>query len=141
MRSTAPRLGVVLNQARTRRTFGHVGDDLNDCRMALFFDAGDCKSTSAVFLAVFGPATHFPLSCICQKHCCVSDSMCEAGVVAMSCGPKQEGLPASAMWEALAGPWRSQDKRFCYGRKRPCRACEAGASAIEIDTLQAARLL
>lgn len=72
------------------------------CDADLTGDKKDCKSTRGEFLAIVGPATYFPLSAICRKQGCESDSTCEAGIDAMTLGLKQAGLPAVSLWEALA---------------------------------------
>lgn len=115
-----------VNQTASLKTFGYVCDSLQDCGVALFCDsdlASDttdcCKSTSGIILALAGPVTYFPFSfsAICKR---ASNSACEADVVAITLGLKQEGLPALAMWEALASAARpltaSRERLLVGGR-------------------------
>lgn len=116
------RLMSYLNQSESLKTYG---GRVQDSRMALFFDAAlagdksDCRSTSGVCLAIVVPATYFPLSAICKKQGCVSDSTYEAEVVAMTYALEQEGLPVLATREALVSAARplatSREKKGATG--------------------------
>ena len=87
--------------------YAYAADPPSKCHLALFCDAdfagdkSDAKSTTGVHLAIVGPNTYFPLSSISKKQGCVSQSTCEAEIVALSTGLKQEGLPALDFWDAI----------------------------------------
>ena len=90
-------------------TYSIVGDDFSDCRIALFCDAdfagdkGDAKSTSGAILAIVGPSTFVPVSTISRKQGTVSLSTCEADIIAMVGGLKEEALPFLDLWESIPG--------------------------------------
>ena len=78
-----------LNASGSDRQVGFVGDPLEACELHLFADADhagdrrDCKSTSGVYLCLWGPNTRFPLACICKKQTSQSHSSVEAELVAL----------------------------------------------------------
>ena len=66
-------------------------------------DRKDMKSTSGVFLALYGTHTFFPLCSASTKQTNVSHSSVEAELVACNKGMRTEGLPALDLWEQLLG--------------------------------------
>ena len=67
------RLMCYINATADLCLYAHVGDDLTQCRLALYCDAdfagdkSDSRSTSGVFLAVVGPKTFFPTTAVSKK--------------------------------------------------------------------------
>ena len=66
------------------RQVGFVGDTTDNLEIGLFSDAdfggdrADMKSTSGVFLALYGPHTFYPLAAQSKKQTAVSHSTVEA---------------------------------------------------------------
>ena len=88
-------------------TYSVVGDDLSNCQLVLFCDAdfagdrGDSRSTTETSLAIIGPNTYCPIACTSRRQGAVTLSACEAEVIAMVSGLKEEALPILDVWEAL----------------------------------------
>ena len=59
------------------------------------------RSTSGVFLAMYGNHSFFPLSGQSKKQTVVSHSTVEAEIVAADHAIKSSGLPALQLWERL----------------------------------------
>jgi len=82
---------------------------MKDLEVRLYSDAdfaGDnatSRSTSGVFLALWGRHTSFPLSGQSKKQTCVSHSTPEAELVAADLAVRTEGLPAFQLWETVLG--------------------------------------
>ncbi len=89
------------------RQIGFVGDNPDDVSLGLFSDAdfaGDKagqRSTSGVFLALYGPHTFFPLSAQSKKQTAVSHSTVEAEIIAADHAIRMSGLPALPLWETI----------------------------------------
>ena len=89
------------------RQIGFIGDAPNDLRLGLLSDAdfaGDrasMRSTSGVFLALYGYHCFSPLSGQSRKHTAVSHSTVEAEIVASDHAIRTSGLPALQLWERL----------------------------------------
>jgi hypothetical protein len=101
------RLICYINTTIKRALIAYCGDELRDCRLCLFTDAdfaGDratSRSTSGVCVAIVGPDTYLPLSCLSKKKPCTSASTCEAEILAMTVGLK-EALNLVDLWEAVS---------------------------------------
>ena len=91
------------------KQIGFVGDSTKDLELGLFTDAdfagdrSDMKSTSGVFLALYGPLTFFPLGAQSKKQSAVSHSTAESEIVACDHGLRTEGLPALPRWKIILG--------------------------------------
>ena len=59
------------------------------------------KSTTGVFLALYGPHSFFPLAGQSKKQTAVSHSTVEAEIVAADHALRTSGLPALPLWERL----------------------------------------
>ena len=99
------RIIKYINGTTSWRQIGFVGDGPDELELRLFSDAdfaGDratMKSTSGVFLALYGPHTFFPLTSQSKKQTCVSHSTVEAEIVAADHAIRTAGLPALPLWE------------------------------------------
>ena len=101
------------------RQIGFIGDDPDELELGLFSDAdfaGDretMRSTSGVFLALYGPHSFFPLAAQSRKQTVVSRSTVEAEIVAADHAIRMSGLPALPLWEkfsiAHTYPWKSTE--------------------------------
>ncbi len=75
--------------------------------LGLFSDAdfaGDragMRSTSGVFLALYGPHSFFPLSAQSKKQTAVSHSTVEAEIIAADQALRTSGLPAIPLWTKI----------------------------------------
>jgi hypothetical protein len=101
------RLIKYINGTTQWRQIGFVGDGPDDVSLGLFSDAdfaGDKagqRSTSGVFLALYGPHTFFPLSAQSKKQTAVSHNTVEAEVIAADHAIRMAGLPALPLWETV----------------------------------------
>jgi hypothetical protein len=101
------RIIKYMNGTAAWRQIGFVGDPPEDLEIGLFSDAdfAGCKatqkSTSGVFLAVYGPHSFFPLSAQSKKQTAVSNSTVEAEIVAAAHALRMSGLPCLPLWEKL----------------------------------------
>ena len=74
------RLISYLHSTQNFTQIAFVGDDFDDCHLALFADASfagdlqDSKSTSGCFLALVGPRTFVPISWFTKKQTVISHS-------------------------------------------------------------------
>ncbi len=84
-----------------------IGDSPDKLQLGLFSDAdfagdrADMRSTSGVFLALYGDHSFFPLSGQSKKQTAVSHSTVEAEIVAADHAIRSSGLPALQLWERL----------------------------------------
>ena len=98
-----------LVHARDWRHIGFIGDDFKDLRVGTFTDSdfagdrADMKSTSGVFLALYGTHSFFPLGSASKKQGCVSHSSVEAELVACNFGIRTVGIPAIDLWTTILG--------------------------------------
>ena len=89
------------------RHIGFIGDSPDELELGLFSDAGfagvraDMRSSSGVFLALYGTHRFFPLSGQSKKQTAVSHSTVEAEIVAADHAIRTPGLPALQLWERL----------------------------------------
>jgi hypothetical protein len=89
------------------RQIGFIGDSPDKLQLGLFSDAdfagdrADMRSTSGVFLALYGDHSFFPLSGQSKKQTAVSHSTVEAEIVAADHAIRSSGLPALQLWERL----------------------------------------
>ncbi len=89
------------------RQIGFIGDGPDELELGLFSDAdfaGDHtqqRSTSGVFLALYGPHSFFPLTGQSKKQTAVSHSTVEAEIVAADRAIRMAGLLALPLWERL----------------------------------------
>ena len=89
------------------RQVGLIGDSPSNLQLGLFSDAdfaGDragMRSTSGVFLALYGPHSFFPLSAQSKKHTAVSHITVEAEVTATDQAIKTSGLSAIPLWTKI----------------------------------------
>ena len=103
------RLIKYINGTTQWRHNGFVGDDPEDVTLGLFSDAdfaGDKagqRSTSGVFLALYGAYTFYPLSTQSKKPTAVSRSTVEAEIIAADHAIRMAGLPALPLWETILG--------------------------------------
>ena len=101
------RLISYLNSTQNFTQIAFVGDDFDDCHLALFADASfagdlqDSKSTSGCFLALVGPRTFVPISWFTKKQTVISHSSSEAEVVALDAALRVLGLPCLLLWELI----------------------------------------
>ena len=96
-----------INGTVERRQIGLIGDSPDNLQLGLFSDAdfagdrADMRSTSGVFLALYGDHSFFPLSGQSKKQTAVSHSTVEAEIVAADHAIRSSGLPALQLWERL----------------------------------------
>ena len=89
------------------KQIGFIGDKPEHLQLGLFSDAdfagdrADMRSTSGVFLALYGPHSFFPLAGQSKKQTAVSHSTVEAEIVAADHALRTSGLPALPLWEKL----------------------------------------
>ena len=87
--------------------FGFVGDNLCDCYLTLFCDAGfagdlqDSKSTGGWFLFLCGPRTRVPICWSCKKQGAVSHSSTEAEIITLEGGIRMDRIPAIMLFEKI----------------------------------------
>ena len=87
--------------------FGFVGDNLCDCYLTLFCDAGfagdlqDSKSTGGWFLFLCGPRTWVPICWSFKKQGAVSHSSTEAEIITLEGGIRMDGIPAIMLLEKV----------------------------------------
>ena len=94
--------GIIkyMNGSVAWRQIGFIGDSSDELELGLFSDAdfaGDketMRSTSGVFLAVYGPHSFLPLAAQSKKQTAVSHSTVEAEIVAADHAIWMTGLPA-----------------------------------------------
>ena len=95
--------------AREWRQIGFIGDDFSELKLGLFTDSdfagdrSDMKSTSGVFLALYGLHSFFPLGSVSKKQTCVSHSSVEAELVSCDFGVRAVGIPALDLWQTILG--------------------------------------
>ena len=114
-----------------------VGDDPQDCVLALFVDAsfagylGDSISSTGAMMCLVGPNTFVPIQWLCKKQTAVSHSSTEAEVISLDTGVRLDGIPALIFRELVIevlGPRikhmnasgdtslvQSQKRRICNG--------------------------
>jgi hypothetical protein len=101
------RIIKYINGTTTWRQIGFIGDGPEDIEIGLFSDAdfagdrGTMRSTSGVFLALYGPHSFFPLCSQSKKQTAVSHSTVEAEIVAADHAIRTTGLPCLSLWEKL----------------------------------------
>ena len=104
-------LQVIRYLVATRewRQIGFIGDNFDELRLGLFTDAdfagdrSDMKSTSGVFLALYGRHSFYPLGSASKKQSCVSHSSVESELVACNHGLRTVGIPALDLWSVILG--------------------------------------
>ena len=101
------RIIKYLNGSVAWRQIGFIGDDAADLQLGLFSDAdfaGDkasLRSTTGVFLALYGIHSFFPLASQSKKQTAISHSTVEAEFVAANQAIRTAGLPALPLWERI----------------------------------------
>ncbi len=101
------RLIKYINGTTQWRQIGFVGDGPDDVSLGLFSDAdfagdrADMRSTSRVFLALYGPHSSSLSQHRTTKQTAVSHSTVEAEIVAADHALRTSGLPAMPLWEWL----------------------------------------
>ena len=101
------RIIKYMNGTAAWRQIGFIGDGPDELELGLFSDAdfaGDhagMRSTSGIFLALYGPHSFFPLRGQGTKQTAVSHSAAEAEIVAADHAIRMAGLPAMPLWERL----------------------------------------
>ena len=101
------RIIKYMNGSVQWRQIGFTGDSPDELELGLFSDAdfagdrADMRSTSGVFLALYGIHSFFPLSGQSKKQTAVSHSTVEAEIVAADHAVRTGGLPALQLWERL----------------------------------------
>ena len=84
-----------------------VGDNLSDCKLAMFADASfagdvkDSKSTSGGYLCIVGPNTFVPLTWLCKKQGAISHSSSEAEIISLDAVLRTEGIPLLTLWSQV----------------------------------------
>lgn len=103
------RLMSYMHHSRDFRQIGFIGDKLEDSGLGFFTDAdfaGDkatMKSTSGVFMAIYGPNSFFPSDYLSSLQKCARLSTAEAAIVAVVLGLKSVGIPAIDLWSVILG--------------------------------------
>ena len=101
------RIIKFINGSLAWRQIGFIGDSPDELHLGLFSDAdfaGDkatMRSTSGVFLALYGPHSFFPLGAQSKKQSAVSHSTVEAEIVAANHAIRTSGLPALELWDKI----------------------------------------
>ena len=101
------RIIKYMNGTTSWRQIGFIGDGPDELQLGLFSDAdfaGDkatLRSTSGVFLALYGPHSFFPLASQSKKQTAVSHSTVEAEIVAADHAIRMTRLPALPLWENI----------------------------------------
>ncbi len=101
------RLVKYILHSRTHRQIGFIGDPVPDLRIGFYTDsdfAGDKKtmrSTSGMFLCLYGPNSFFPLGGGAKQQGATSSSSTEAELVSASDGLKKTGLPILTLLEPI----------------------------------------
>ncbi len=101
------RLVKYILHSRTHRQIGFIGDLLPDLRIGFYTDsdfAGDKKtqkSTSGMFLCLYGPNSFFPLAGGAKQQGAMSTCSTEAELVAASDALKKTGLPMLSLLEPI----------------------------------------
>ncbi len=96
-----------MNGSAGWRQVGFIGEAPDELEPGLFSDAdsagdkADVRSTSGVFLALYGHNSFFPLAGQSKKHTAVSHSTVEAELAAADHDLRTSGLPALQLWERL----------------------------------------
>ena len=96
-----------MNGSVAWRQIGFIGDQADELELGLFSDAdfaGDketMRSTSGVFLALYGPHSFFPPAAQSKKQTAVCHSTVEAELVAADHAISMSGLPALPLWEHI----------------------------------------
>ena len=58
-------------------------------------------STSGSYLALVGPNTFFPTSCICKKQTVISHSSTESEIVSLEVALRTEAVPLLGLWDVI----------------------------------------
>jgi hypothetical protein len=101
------RIIKYMNGTAAWRQIGFIGDTPDSMELRLFSDAdfagdrADMRSSSGVFLALYGPHCFFPFRGQSKKQTAVSHSTVEAEIVAADHAIRMSGLPALPLWERL----------------------------------------
>ncbi|CAE8594044.1 unnamed protein product, partial [Polarella glacialis] len=105
------RLMCYINDSKGLKMRGHVGKDdkAEDLFLRLFADADfagcrdTARSTSGVFLGIYGKNTFVPVAAQAKKQSCVSHSTPEAELVAANLALRTQGLPALEVFDKVFG--------------------------------------
>jgi hypothetical protein len=103
------RIIKYINGSIAWRQIGFIGDSHDELHLGLFSDAdfaGDkatMRSTSGMFLALYGPHSFFPLGAQSKKQTAVSHSTVEAEIIAADHAIRTSGLPALVLWDKILG--------------------------------------
>ena len=99
------RIIKYMNGSAEWRQIGFIGDTPDELELELFSDAdfvgdrADMRSTSGVFLALYGTHSFFPLMGQSKEQTAVSHSTVEAETVAADHAIRTSGIPALQLWE------------------------------------------
>ena len=94
------RIIKYINGAVEWRQIGFIGESPDKAQLGLFSDAdfagdrADMRSTSGVFLALYGDHSFFPLYGQSRKQTAVSHSTVEADIAAADHAIRSSGFPA-----------------------------------------------
>ncbi len=94
-----------MNGSAEWRQIGFIGPTPDELELGLFSDAdfagdrADMRSTSGVFLALYGTHSFFPLMGQSKKQTAVSHSTVEAEIVAADHAIRTSRIPALQLWE------------------------------------------
>ncbi|CAE8612441.1 unnamed protein product [Polarella glacialis] len=105
------RLMCYINDSKGLKMRGYVGrdDKAEDLFVRLFADADfagcrdTARSTSGVFLGIYGKNTFVPVAAQAKKQSCVSHSTPEAELVAANLALRTQGLPALEVFDKVFG--------------------------------------
>ncbi|CAE8593142.1 unnamed protein product, partial [Polarella glacialis] len=105
------RLMCYINDSKGLKMRGYVGrdDKAEDLFLRLFADADfagcrdTARSTSGLFLGIYGKNTFVPVAAQAKKQSCVSHSTPEAELVAANLALRTQGLPALEVFDKVFG--------------------------------------
>ena len=103
------RLIQYIDSTPHHRLVGTINDSPEQLGLRLYVDADfagvrlSAKSTSGVFLILYGPNTIFPLAWVSKRQTSTSRSTTESEVVPLAHSLYQEGLQKLQLWELLLG--------------------------------------
>ena len=96
-----------INSTLNLRMVGWVGDKIDEVSPHLFADADfagclkTARSTSGIYLGLYGPDTRFPLQAQSTRQGCVSHSTTESEIVAADMALRTIGIPALELWSVV----------------------------------------
>ena len=101
------RMMCYIHDSLELKLFSWVGDSADELHLRLSADADlasdvpSMKSTSGIFLAIFGNNTKAPLNARSKRQSAVSHSTPEAEIAAVDEALRTEGIPATLLWNTI----------------------------------------